>query len=106
MNQLKHWESIFCMIIQKNNDEDFLIKIQTMDPKLYVWMSQDLTLTGQTLFVKALEGISKIVSASMLCVPQKIFEIVGNPDVDFYADDSQLYLSFCPDYIMLIKTPP
>lgn len=24
------------MIIQKNNDEDFLIKIQTVDPKLYV----------------------------------------------------------------------
>jgi len=47
-----------------------------METKLNVWLSWDLTLTGQTLLVKAL-GISKIVySASMLCVPAEVIKQV------------------------------
>ena len=54
----------------KNNNQNFFIKIQKMETKLNVWLSRDLTLMGRTLLVKAL-GISKIVySASMLCVPE------------------------------------
>ena len=56
----------------KNNDQNFVIKIQKMEAKLNVWLSRDLALMGQTLLVKAL-GISKIVySASMLCVPEQV----------------------------------
>ena len=56
----------------KNNDQNFFIKIQKMETKLNVWLSRDLTLMGRTLLVKAL-GISEIVySASMLCVPEEV----------------------------------
>ena len=44
----------------KNNNQNFFIKIQKMETKLNVWLSWDLTLMGRTLLVKAL-GISKIV---------------------------------------------
>ena len=58
----------------KNNDQNFFIKIQKMETKLNVWLSRDLTLMGRTLLVKAL-GISKIVySASMLCVPEEVIK--------------------------------
>ena len=60
----------------KNNDQNFLIKIQKMETKLNVWLSRDLTLMGRTLLVKAL-GISKIVySAPMLCVPEEVIKRV------------------------------
>ena len=60
----------------KNNDQNFFIKIQKMQTKLNVWLSRDLTLTGRTVLVKAL-GISKIVhSASMLCVPEEVIKRV------------------------------
>ena len=58
----------------KNDDQNFFIKIQKMETKLNVWLSRDLTLMGRTLLVKAL-GISKIVySASMLCVPEEVIK--------------------------------
>ena len=60
----------------KNNNQTFFIKIQTMETKLNVWLSRDLTLMGRTLLVKAL-GISKIVySASLLCVPEEVIKRV------------------------------
>ena len=60
----------------KNNDQNFFIKIQKMETKLNVLLSRDLTLMGRTLLVKAL-GISKIVySASMLCVPEEVIKRV------------------------------
>ena len=60
----------------KNNDQNFFIKIQKMETKLNVWLSRDLTLMGRTLLVKAL-GISKLVySASMLCVPDEVIKRV------------------------------
>ena len=60
----------------KNNDQNFFIKIQKMETKLNVWLSWDLTLMGRTLLVRAL-GISKIVySASMLCVPEEVIKRV------------------------------
>ena len=60
----------------KNNDQNFFIKIQKMETKLNVWLSQDLTLMARTLLVKVL-GISKIVySASMLCVPEEVIKRV------------------------------
>ena len=60
----------------KNNNQNFFIKIQKMETKLNVWLSRDLTLMGRTLLVKAL-GISKIVySASMLCVPEEVIKRV------------------------------
>ena len=60
----------------KNNDQNFFIKIQKMETKLNAWLSQDLTLMGQTLLVIAL-GFSKIVYlASMLCVPEEVIKRV------------------------------
>ena len=38
----------------KNNNQNFFIKIQKMETKLNVWLSRDLTLMGRTLLVKAL----------------------------------------------------
>ena len=37
----------------KNNDQNFFIKIPKMETKLNVWLSRDLTLMGRTLLVKA-----------------------------------------------------
>lgn len=45
---------------------------------------------------------SRFVPQALLFVvyARKIFEIVGKHDLEIYcyADDSELYLSFCPDY--------
>ena len=44
----------------KNNNQNFFCKIQTMEKKLNLWLCQDLTLMERTSLVKAL-GISKMV---------------------------------------------
>ena len=42
----------------KNNNLNFFLKIQTIENKLTIWLSRDLTFLGRTLLAKTL-GISK-----------------------------------------------
>ena len=60
----------------KNDYQNFFIKIQKMETKLNIWLSRDLTLMGRTLLAKSL-GVSKLVyAASMLTVPEEVINIV------------------------------
>ena len=60
----------------KNDYQNFFIKIQKMETKLSIWLSRDLTLMGRTLLAKSL-GVSKLVyAASMLTVPEEVINIV------------------------------
>ena len=60
----------------KNNDQNFFIKIKKMETKLNVWLSRDLTLIGRTLLAKALGISKKAYSASMLCFPGDVIKRV------------------------------
>ena len=60
----------------KNNDQNFFIKIKKIETKLNVWLSRDLTLIGRTLSAKELGISKKAYSASMLCYPGDVIKRV------------------------------
>ena len=58
-----------------NNEMNFNLKMNKLQAKLDIWRSQDLTLLGKTMIIKALGISSLIYSASNINVPN---DIAGN----------------------------
>ena len=69
--------------IKENIELNFDKNIRTMQTKLDMWSSQDLTMFGRAMLIKTL-GISQLIySASNLDVPQGTVDIVKTKSFKF-----------------------
>ena len=61
---------------ERNNEFNFMQKVQRLQTKLDMWSARDLTIFGRAMIIKTL-GLSQLVySASNLAVPQGIADTV------------------------------
>ena len=73
----------FSYNIKENNELNFDKKIQTLQSKLDMWSSRDLTIFGRAMLIKTL-GISQLIySATNLDAPKGIVEIVRTKSFKF-----------------------
>ena len=68
---------------KRNNELNFIQKIQKLQTKLDMWSAGDLTIFGRAMILKTL-GLSQLVySASNLVVPQGITDTVKTKSFKF-----------------------